>query len=110
MSGSFESMQWNACVHRLDLGLYSHPKDWWERGGGGGGDGVRNHVSSKGKIPSTVGSEKVEAHDAASSRTASPTHYLPSELFRPSTVRNQFHDKKAKSVGLTCCKYLNRFE
>ena len=23
MSGSFESMRWNACVHRLHLGLYS---------------------------------------------------------------------------------------
>ena len=27
-SGSFESVRWNACVHRLDLGLYSHPKDF----------------------------------------------------------------------------------
>ena len=27
-SGSFESMRWNAWVHRLDLGLYSHP---WEK-------------------------------------------------------------------------------
>ena len=27
MSGSFESVWWNACVHRLDLGLYSHPKE-----------------------------------------------------------------------------------
>ena len=27
MSGSFESVRINACVHRLDLGLYSHPKD-----------------------------------------------------------------------------------
>ena len=24
MSGSFESVQWNVCVHRLDLSLYSH--------------------------------------------------------------------------------------
>ena len=29
MSGSFESVQWNACVHRLDLGLYSHPKEFF---------------------------------------------------------------------------------
>ena len=29
MSGSLESMRWNACVHRLDLGLYSHPKEFW---------------------------------------------------------------------------------
>ena len=28
-SGSFESVRWNACVHRLDLGLYSHPKEFW---------------------------------------------------------------------------------
>ena len=27
MSGSFESLRWNACVHILDLGLYSH----WKR-------------------------------------------------------------------------------
>ena len=46
MSGSFESVRWNACVHRLDLGLYSHPKEFW-------GNGVRTHVNSKGKIPST---------------------------------------------------------
>ena len=26
MSGYFQSERWNACMHRLDLGLYSHPK------------------------------------------------------------------------------------
>ena len=46
MSESFESVQWNACVHKLDLGLHSHPKEFW-------GNGVRTHVNSKGKIPST---------------------------------------------------------
>ena len=50
MSRSFESMGWNACVHRLDLGLYSHPKEFL-------GNEVRNHFNSKGKIPSTGGSE-----------------------------------------------------
>ena len=30
MSGSFESVQWNACVHTLDLGLYFHPKEFFE--------------------------------------------------------------------------------
>ena len=39
-------MRWNTCVHRLDLGLYSHPKEFW-------GNGVRTHANSKGKIPST---------------------------------------------------------
>ena len=43
MSGSFESMRWNACVHRLDLGLHSHPKEFGE-------NGVRTRVSSKEKI------------------------------------------------------------
>ena len=48
MSGSFESVQWNACVHRLDLGLNSHQKEFL-------GNGVRTHFNSKGKIPSTGG-------------------------------------------------------
>ena len=52
ISGSFESVRWKACVHRLDLGLYSHPKEFW-------GNRVRNHVNSKGKIPSTGDSEEV---------------------------------------------------
>ena len=30
-------MWWNACVHRLDIGLCSHPKEF---GGGGGGGGM----------------------------------------------------------------------
>ena len=29
MSGSFESVRWSACGHRLDLGLYSHPKEFF---------------------------------------------------------------------------------
>ena len=51
MSGSFESVQWNAFVHRLDLGFNSDQKGFW-------GNGVRTHVNSKGKIPSTGGSEE----------------------------------------------------
>ena len=46
MSGSFQSVRWNPCEHRLVLGLYSHLKEFW-------GNGVRTHVNSKGKIPST---------------------------------------------------------
>ena len=68
MSGSFESVQWNVCVHRLDLGLYSHLKEFW-------GNGVRTHVNSKGKIPSTRGKEQDQTRDSASCRTVSPTHY-----------------------------------
>ena len=45
-SESFEYVRLSACVHRLDLGLYSHPKEFW-------GNGVRNHVNSMWKITST---------------------------------------------------------
>ena len=44
MSGSFESVRWNASVHRLDRS-YSHPNEFL-------GNGVRTHLNSKGKIPS----------------------------------------------------------
>ena len=39
------------------------------------GNGVRTHVNSKGKIPSTRDSEEGGTHDAASCRTMNPTHY-----------------------------------
>ena len=68
ISGSFESMRWNACVHRVDLSLYSHPKEFL-------GNEVRNHVSSKRKIPSAGGSKEVWTCGAASRRTESPAHY-----------------------------------
>ena len=68
MSGSLESVRWNAFVHRLDLDLYSHPKEF------SGENGVRTHVNSKGKIPSTGKILEDRTHDAASSRTASLTH------------------------------------
>ena len=39
------------------------------------GNGVRTHADSEGKIPCTGGSEEGRTHNAASCRTASPTHY-----------------------------------
>ena len=39
------------------------------------GNGVRTHVNSKCKIPSTGGSEQDRTCNAASHRTVSPTHY-----------------------------------
>ena len=53
MSGSLEFVQWNACEHRLDPGLYCHPKEFL-------GNGVRTHVNSKGKIPSAEAQRRVE--------------------------------------------------
>ena len=60
-------MRWNACVHRLDLGLYSHLKEFW-------GNGVWTHVNSKGKIPSTgkFSPEEDRTRDAVDSE---PKHY-----------------------------------
>ena len=49
MSGSFEFVQWNACVHRQDLSLYSH--------------------LNEGEKTSTRSSEEDQTHDAASRRT-----------------------------------------
>ena len=78
MSGSFESVWWNACAHRLDLGLYSHPKEFW-------GNGIRTHVNSNGKIPSTGEKNLVR-------RGSNPRRYIKqdsepntprTELFRP---------------------------
>ena len=54
MPGSFESVQRIAYVHRLDLSLYPHPKEFWEM--------ESAHVNSKGKIPSTVGSQKDQTY------------------------------------------------
>ena len=68
-SGSLESVRWNACVHRLDLGLYSHPKEVW---------GIESEPMltprEKSPLPEKFPSKEDRIHDAASSRTASPTH------------------------------------
>ena len=69
-AGSFECVRWNACVHRLDLGLYSHPKEIL-------GNGVRTILSpwEKSSLPEKFSSEEDQTHDDASSTTASPTRY-----------------------------------
>ena len=68
MSGSFDPVQRHASAQRLDFGLYSHSREFW-------GNGVRTHVNSKGKIPSTRGSEEGQTCNSASCRTVSPTNY-----------------------------------
>ena len=107
MSGSFESMGWNACMHRLDLGLYSYPTKF-------GGNGVRTHVNSKGKIPSTRGSEEGRIYGTASRTSGSPT--LPTELFQPLyhihimllPVQHKYHERtpplcpSSKIVHMKC--------
>ena len=90
-------MRWNARVHRLDLGLYSHPKELEGEGGGGGGGRVRTHVNSQGKsplpdkfspegdrtfnskgkspLPDKFSPEEDRTHDAVLCGTEGPTHY-----------------------------------
>ena len=68
---------WNACVHRLDLHLYSHPKEFW-------GNGLRIHVNSKGKIPST-GKILLRggSHLQCCITQDSQSNTLPTELLQP---------------------------
>ena len=92
MSGFFESVRWNACVYRLDLGLYSHPKlridiglyshpnEFFGRGRGGGGGGCVESepmLTPREKSPllEKFSTEEDLTHDAASNRTGSLTHY-----------------------------------
>ena len=70
MSGSFESVRWNACVHRLDLALYSHPREF------GGMESEPMLTPRENPLYlKKISIEEDETRDAASSRTASPTHY-----------------------------------
>ena len=66
----FESVRWNACVHRLDLGLYSHPKEFGR---------IESEPMltqrEKSPLPEQFSLEEDRTHDAASSRTASTPHY-----------------------------------
>ena len=75
MSGSFESVRWNACVHRLDLGYTLIQKSF-------GG------MESERRIPSTGSPEQDRTRDAAARRTASPTHYQLSYSGTPDEENN----------------------
>ena len=70
MSGSFESVRWKACVHRLYLGLYSHSKEFW-----GMDSEPMSTPREKSPLPEKFSQEEDRTHDAASSRTASSRHY-----------------------------------
>ena len=66
-SGFFGSMWWNACVHRLDLGLYSHPKEFL-------GEWSLNPCQLQGKNPlyRKISPEEDRIRDAVNSE---PRHY-----------------------------------
>ena len=60
-------------MHRLDLGLYSHPKEFW-------GLESKTMLTPRGKSPlQEGGSDEVRTRNPASDRTASPTQRLKNE-------------------------------
>ena len=64
-------------MHKLDLGLYSHPKEF-------GGNGVRTHVNSKGKNPlyrKTFPERKIEP--TTLHQAGQRAQHTTNELFRP---------------------------
>ena len=70
MSGSFESVRWNACVHRLDLSFTLIQKSFR-------GMELEPMLTPRGKSPllEKLSPEEDRTNDAVQSRTVSPTHY-----------------------------------
>ena len=75
ISGSLECVQWNASVHKLDLGLYSHPKECW-------GNGVRTHINSNGTNPLY--------HENSTQRRIEPTTLHPAGQWAQHTINELF--------------------
>ena len=70
-------MRWKACVHRLDLGLYSHPKEFL-------GNEVRTHVNSKENSPlpgKTSPQRRIEP--TTLHQAGKRAQHTTNELFRP---------------------------
>ena len=75
MSGSFESVRWNACVHRVDLGLISYLKEFLE-------NGVSIHVTSQEKN-SLYQRFRGGSNPRHCITQDSESNTLPTELFQP---------------------------
>ena len=71
---------WNACVHRLDLGLQSHPKEFL-------GNGVKTMLTPRGKSP--VPEKKFPVGWALNTNNSFLFFYL--HLF--STIEHVSHEK-----------------
>ena len=72
MSGSFESVRWNACVHRLDLGLYSHPKGFF---------GGEMESGKKSPLPENSPERRVEP--TTLHQAGQRAQHTTNEVFRP---------------------------
>ena len=81
MSESFESVRWNACVHRLDLGLYSHPKEF-------GGMESEPMLTPRGKspLPEKIRLRKIEP--TTLHQTGQRAQHTTNGLFRPKLYTN----------------------
>ena len=77
MSGSFKSVRRNACVHRLDLVLYSLSKEFW---------GMESEpvLFPRAKSPLQEAQRRVEP--ATLHHADRELITLPPELFRPPTM------------------------
>ena len=71
------------------------------------GNGVRTHVSSKGKFPSTGDSEEGGTSHVASCRTASPAHYRRFVCWLVGCLTSQLQASVSQgricSDNFTCC-------
>ena len=101
-SGSFESVRLNACVHRLDLGLYSHSKEFL-------GEWSLNSCYLQGKNPLywKISPEEDRTRDAVDSE---PKHYqraipAPSEEIQLISYGNQ---KLSVVTGTLLCVFGSR--
>ena len=76
-------------MHRLDLDLYSHPKEFW-------GNGLKTHVNSKGKNPSYGKNSPQRRIETTTLHPAGQrAQHTTSELFRPPMLdTNPARDRK----------------
>ena len=81
MSGSFESVRWNACVHRLDLGLYSHPKEFW-------GNGV--WIQGKNPLYRKMSPEEYRTRDTVAASPSTTNWAIPAHTGSDSITYNSF--------------------
>ena len=73
---SFESERWNACVHRLDLGSYFHPKEFW-------GEGSQKPCELQREKNPIYGKLRGGSNPRPCNTQDSELNTLPTELFRP---------------------------
>ena len=77
-----ESMQWYVCVHRLDLKVYSHPKELR-------GNRIRTHVNSKGKYPLYWKNPQRRIEPSTLHQAGQRAQHTTYELFKPPDLHSR---------------------